>query len=410
MAPGAGRRRSRRLNSSTHIRQVAVFRHDLLPLSETFIRDQVRSLRNWRATLVGRRLATDGLALDGIPTHVIPTSGGGPGNWRERTAFWLNRPVPALAHAFDSLGVDLVHAHFGTDATDIWPSVKAAGLPLLVTLHGYDINILRRSWRAGHGGLRRRIYPERLLGMAHDPDVAFVAVSDAIRTRAIEVGIPPGKIVVSRTGVDTQRFAPAGAPLDQRRRRIVFVGRMVENKGPVVLLRAFAIVKRAMPDAELAMVGAGPMLEAARGEAERLGLAVSFSGGASREEVLARLGEARVLCLPSVPTPDGASEGFGQVLLEAQSCGVPVVGSDTGGIPEAMQPGTTGLLFPPGDEKALAECLMLVLGWPEERLAEVSRQCRSWAKSRFDLRSMTSRLEEIYDATQENQEAGGLRP
>jgi glycosyltransferase involved in cell wall biosynthesis len=111
-----------------------------------------------------------------------------------------------------------------------------------------------------------------------------------------------------------------------------------------------------------------------------------------------------------VPTSDGASEGFGQVLLEAQSCGVPVVGSDMGGIPEAMQPGTTGLLSPPGDEKALAECLMLVLGWPEQRLAEVSRQCRSWAKSRFDLCSMTSRLEEIYDATQENQEARGLRP
>lgn len=392
------------------MRHVAVFRHDLLPLSETFIRAQVKSLRSWQATLVGRRLVADGLPLDGISKHIIPGSGSTRENWSERLEFWLNRPIPRLVRAFKSLGVDLVHAHFGTDATDIWPSVKAAGLPMLVTLHGYDININRQSWQAGLGGLRRRIYPRRLLRMAYDPGVSFIAISNAIMLRAIEVGIPREKIAVSYIGVDTRRFIPGGNPLARRHPRILFIGRMVENKGPLVLIRAFATVKQVIPDAELVMVGTGPLLETAKREATRLGVTVSFPGAASSDEVLVHLGEARVFCLPSGPTPDGASEGLGQVLVEAQSCGVPVVGSNAGGIPEAMQPGITGLLFPPGNENALAERLALALRWPEQRLAEVSMQCRNWAKSRFDLCSLTSRLEDIYDATQEDQEARKPHP
>src|SRR5690606_12677303 len=130
------------------------------------------------------------------------------------------------------LQADLVHAHFGIDATDIWPSVKKAGLPMLVTLHGYDINIDREWWEDGHEGLRRRVYPQRLLTMAKDPKVHFIAVSQAIKKRAIEFGITPEKITVSYIGVDTDRFKPAGLPLSERKRRVLFVGRMVEKKAP----------------------------------------------------------------------------------------------------------------------------------------------------------------------------------
>lgn len=388
------------MNTSTHMRKVAVFRHDLLPVSETFIRAQVKSLRNWQAVLVGRRLVGEGLRLDGIPIRIIPGADSTYGQWLERLEFWLKRPIQRLVRTFESLDVGLVHAHFGTDATDIWPSVKAAGLPMLVTLHGYDINIHKRSWESGYGGLRRRVYPGRLLWMARDPSVSFIAASNALKLRAVEAGIPREKIRVAYIGVDTRRFTPGKTPLARRRPRILFVGRMVESKGPLLLIRAFATVRKFVPNAELAMVGAGPLLEACKREATRLGLPVSFSGPATSDEVLAHIREAKVLCLPSIPLPDGASEGLGQVLLEAQSCGVPVVGSNIGGIPEAIHPGVTGQIFPPGDEAALAECLKLALCSPEHRLVEIAAECRNWMQSQFDLSSMTSRLEELYDATQ----------
>src|SRR5690606_38340612 len=190
----------------------------------------------------------------------------------------LGRPHPATVTTLRDIRAELVHVHFGTDATDIWASVKAAGLPMLVTLHGYDINIHREWWEAGHGGIHRRGYPRRLLQMAHEPAVHFIAVSQAIKRRAIEYGIPEHKITVCYIGVDTERFKPGGLPIDQRRKRILFVGRMVEKKAPLLLIRAFAEVRKQVPEAELAMIGDGPMLKDARKLAQALDLPVEFLG------------------------------------------------------------------------------------------------------------------------------------
>ena len=236
--------------------RVAIFRADLLPVSETFIRDQASALVHWQPVLLGLRELPEGLETPGIQREIVPS-----GNRVSNTLrFWFSHPNPHLVRRLKEIDIGLVHAHFGTDASDIWPSVKAAGLPMLVTLHGYDITIHREWWEAGHGGLRRRVYPRRLLHMAEYPTVHFIAVSKAVKERAIKFGIPEGKITVAYIGVDTRRFKLGGLPLEQRRKRILFVGRMVEKKAPLLMIRAFADVRRVIPDAELAMIGDGPCL------------------------------------------------------------------------------------------------------------------------------------------------------
>ena len=82
---------------------------------------------------------------------------------------------------------------------------------MLVTLHGYDININRGWWEAGYGGPAMRNYPKRLLELASHPRVSFIAVSEAIRRRAISYGIPEEKITVRYIGVDTSKFRAGGA-------------------------------------------------------------------------------------------------------------------------------------------------------------------------------------------------------
>jgi glycosyltransferase involved in cell wall biosynthesis len=369
-----------------------VFRADLLPISQTFIRDQTSALRRWQPILVGFREIQGGLSTPGIAREIVR-----PESRRilETLRFWFSRPYPPLVERLRALQVDLVHVHFGTDATEIWPSVKAAGLPMLVTLHGYDINTHPRWWQAGHGGFRRRVYPRRLLKMARDPAVRFVAVSKALRRRAVEYGIPEAKISVGYVGVDTQRFEPGGLPLPQRRKRILFVGRLVEKKAPLLMVRAFAALRRDLPDVELTMVGDGPLLNATKRLAEELSVPVQFLGAGSWQDVRTQLQEARVLCLPSVTAPNGDAEGFGLVILEAQACGVPVVTSALGGAEEGLLPGVTGFACREGAVSELVAGLRKLL-CDDAVLASASAAAAHFARSAFDIRHCSGALEFLY--------------
>ena len=206
-----------------------------------------------------------------------------------------------------------------------------------------------------------RTYPARLLKMAIDPAVRFIAVSNALKGRAVRFGMPQNKIDVSYIGVDTQLFKPLGLPLDRRRRRILFVGRMVEKKAPLLLVEAFAALRTRMPDAELVMIGDGPLLPEVRKRANILGVPITLPGPCGAKAVIEHLSRARVLCLPSVTATNGDAEGFPLVTLEAQACGVPVVTSALGAATEGVLDGVTGHSFPGGDRQAMEHYLAMWL-------------------------------------------------
>jgi glycosyltransferase involved in cell wall biosynthesis len=170
-----------------------------------------------------------------------------------------------------------------------------------------------------------------LLALAAQDRVHFIAVSEAIRRRAVEYGIPPERISVRYIGIDLSRFRFGGRPLCKRRRRILYVGRMVEKKGGALLLRAYARVRATISDAELVMIGDGPLLGSYAKLADELNVPVSFLGNLPSSEVKQQIDEARVFCLPSITASNGDAEGLAIVILEAQACGVPVVTSARGG-------------------------------------------------------------------------------
>lgn len=379
------------------MKKVIVFRSELLPRSETFILEQARALVGWLPILVGYGRATDGLEIDGIEVCMLPgLTAGLWQRWWLRTCQLLGVAHPPTTHALRRLAPGLVHAHFGFDAVDLWPSVRPLRVPMLVTLHGLDINANREWWEGGHGGLRRRRYPTQLLRMASDPTVSFIAVSKAIKKRAIEYGIPEQKITVAYIGVDTRRFHPGDLPLNQRRRQILFVGRMVEKKAPLLMIRAFAEVHKLVPDAELVMIGDGPLLNRAKALAEKLVAPAKLIGARNSDEIIAQLHQARVLCVPSVTAPNGDAEGFGLVILEAQACGVPVVTSACGGAEEGIQAGETGIKFRAGDKEALATALKKLL-LDDAYVTRASIRAIQFVRDTFDIRPCTQRLEIVYN-------------
>lgn len=349
------------LTRCSRMKKVIIFRNELLPRSETFILEQMRTLTTWHPVLTGYSTATNGLDVAQADIRILPGLTGRP--WQRR---WLHLcQYLGIAHGptvrvLHSINANLIHAHFGTDAVDIWPSVRNLDIPMLVTLHGYDINIYREWWEAGRGGLRRRLYPRRLLRMAIHPQVHFIAVSHAIRRRAIECGIPSNKITVAYIGVDTNIFKPKYGPAYTRTKRILFVGRMVEKKAPLLLVNAFSKVHASINDSELVMIGEGPLLEAAKQLAKQLSLPVQFLGAQDSRKVLAQIQDATTFCLPSITAANGDAEGLPISILEALACGVPVVTSSRGA-DEVVVSGRNGITFAEGSEHALAAALIQAL-------------------------------------------------
>ena len=301
----------------------------------------------------------------------------------------INRLAPENA--------SLLHAHFGVDAIAAWPIAKALKIPMLVTLHGYDITIDRQWWEAGHGGRSMRHYPSQLLKLALEPGVRFIAVSGAIRQQAISRGIADDKIWVSYIGIDPTKFAPRGLPIIERGRRVLFIGRLVEKKGCHYLIKAFSKVQQEIPDASLTIIGDGHLRSDLQQLARNLSVRADFRGAVSNDEVILQLQDSRVFCLPSVRAANGDSEGLPIVLLEAQASGVPVVTSAISGGAEGVCEGITGLRFNQRDVETLATQLIYLLT-EDSVAASMALAGPCFIADKFDFFRCTERLENLYDA------------
>ena len=159
--------------------------------------------------------------------------------------------------------------------------------------------------------------------------------------------------VIPPIGVDTRVFSPQERRLDSSVFRVAYAGRFVPEKGLDILMQAVA---RLGPGVELWLIGDGPQRTALQALARDLGIGerVRWVPPVSPEQMPGLLAQVNAVVLPSRTTPVW-KEQFGRILVEAMACGVPVVGSDSGAIPEVI--GDAGLIFPEGDVEALMECL-----------------------------------------------------
>jgi colanic acid/amylovoran biosynthesis glycosyltransferase len=373
---------------------VLIYRNELLPLSETFVRDQGLALERYEGVFVGIRQAR-GIELPAARTIYIGGAGYAGRSLVDRlrsALFWWFRRIPdSIVERLRERHPLLVHAHFAYDGYWAMALARRLDLPLVVTLHGYDVTIdddaFRRSPHASD-----RSFPSRRAELFARAD-HFIAVSDFIRRTAIARGCPGERISVLYTGIDTDRFRPPASPSDGM--NVLFVGRLLPKKGCEHLIRAMAIVQRELPHAKLVVVGDGELRQSLETLARGLLGAYEFRGSLSSEEVNSLLGKATVFCAPSVRTPNGDAEGFGMVFLEAQSVEVPVVSFASGGVPEAVEHEVTGILAPPGDEQMLADGLLRLLR--DDGLRQrMGRAGRARAERSFRLRDRTRALEALY--------------
>lgn len=166
--------------------------------------------------------------------------------------------------------------------------------------------------------------------------------------------------VIIPSPYDARKFRDC-SPAAKRSGDLIFLGRLVSEKGVDVLLQALALLRTRTLSPRLTIVGSGPELSALQQMAERLGLGeqVTFAGPKSGAELVSLLREHKILVIPS-----RYDEPFGVVALEGIACGCIAVGSSGGGLPEAIGP--CGVTFPNGDADTLARTLEKLLRAPEE--------------------------------------------
>lgn len=247
------------------------------------------------------------------------------------------------------------------DAVAVSALGRVTGTPVIAKVHGSDINVFAlprlRRWQIRSGLNRCR---------------SVVAVSRALAERLTSIGVDESRVEVVYNGVDEKRFRPLGQAdarrelgFDGSKRMILFVGNLLASKGCGDLLDAVAQLAAQRNAPQVVYLGGGPAREELEARARALGLASSVKfGGKVAHETLARwFSAADVFCLPS------HNEGLPNVVLEAMACGVPVVATRVGGIPEVL-PEFAGILVPARDPRALADALARALDrtWDRGRI------------------------------------------
>jgi glycosyltransferase involved in cell wall biosynthesis len=292
----------------------------------------------------------------------------------------------------------LIHAHFGVEAVYGMELAERLGVPLVTTFHGFDATLTRAELLRS----RKPTWIQYLLRRSElsRRGALFIGVSKFILAQLERLGFPAEHTRLHYIGVDPDAFgaSPARDESAERPLVILHVARLVEKKGTVYLLEAFARIAAKHPNAALVVIGAGPLRESlARRAAElHVDTRVRWLGALPHAEVREWLQRAAVFCLPSCTAASGDAEGLGLALLEAAASGLPVVATLHGGIPEAVEDGITGYLVPERDAGSLADVLDALLASASLR-RRMGDDARRFARTRFDLHLQTRALERLYE-------------
>lgn len=311
------------------------------------------------------------IALDKPPGNSIAT----------HLKFWsvLRRLRPAILHTYN-----LSAFEYGFTAA-------LAGVPIRIHAeHGRDASD-PEGRNPKHNFLRRRLAPliDRFIPVSHDLERWLREV----------VGIAAAKTQMINNGVDTAQFCvgaagPGASPWQPGQIVIGTVARVQDIKNHRGLVEAFAALRAQRPDLapllRLSIVGDGPLLPAIKAQVAAAGLDEVVWLPGARKDIAALLHSFTIFALPSL------AEGTPVSLLEAMACGLPVVASKVGGIPEVLRDGAEGTLVAPDDSAALAAALARYAGEPA-----LARRHGDAARARieqhYSMRAMLAAYTQLYD-------------
>ena len=347
-----------------------VSRDRLLPASEwAFMRRQYGGFTRLSPQWVGCR-RDEGLAGSEILDPILIEGGIAPALFKQ-----FGR-IPASLKA---LKPALVHAQFGKGGALALPLAQFWNVPLVVTFHGGD------AFKESH--YRKQLFPsvfQRRWSALVERASLFVCVSEGVRDKLIERGVPSHKLEVIVIGTDTilPEFPIAPSP-----EHVLFVGRFVEKKGIFIFIEAIKNLRSLGISTPVVLAGSGPLLTEAQNAASGLS-DVRFTGWQSAEQVQTLISRSYALVVPSIAGQGGDAEGLPSVAVEAMGLAVPVIASDAAGLM-----GIAGKIVPAGDALSLAAAMADTVAHPSER-ASMAYAAYALACNHFSALKQSQRLED----------------
>jgi glycosyltransferase involved in cell wall biosynthesis len=280
-----------------------------------------------------------------------------------------------LRQRLEGSGVTHLHAHFGTNAAMVALLCHLIGGPRYsFTVHGPEEFDSPRALSLGD-----KIH-----------HAAFtVAISQFGRSQLCRWAKPEDweRIKIVHCGIEPSKF-PAPTPLSDGPRRLVSIGRFVEQKGQLALIAAMAALRDSHPDLHLTLIGDGELRSAIEKAIADHGLAdrITLTGWVDEARVTAELAASHGLVMPSF------AEGLPMVVMEAMAAARPVIATYIAGTPELVQPGQTGWLVPAGDVTALAGAMAALHDTPLSALEKMGHSGRKRVFDRHDVATEAGKL------------------
>lgn len=293
------------------------------------------------------------------------------------------RDVLRLAWWLRFKRIEILNTHSSQDGWLLGVAGKIARVPLIIRSRHIDVD-----------------YPNRRLSR-----LAFTTFCDHILTTSEKIsghfedyfGIPKERISTIPTGIDLERFSPAGSKADfsalgisAQTPVVAMISVLRSWKGHTTFLEAAEMLRARGFAGRFLIVGDGPGRHTIPEEIQRRGLQTTVTMLGHREDVPELLRATAALCIPSLK-----HEGVPQIGLQALAIKTPVIGSDVGGIPEIIRDGETGRIFPGGNATALAGRILEVLNQSAETRAMAERG-RHFVEREHGLEAMHEKIERIY--------------
>jgi glycosyltransferase involved in cell wall biosynthesis len=294
--------------------------------------------------------------------------------------------------------MDIAHAHYNTPYSDYAALryAKKKNVPFVVTYQNdapeTNGNFIR-NWA-------NKIYNKTLIKKVLDGANVIISTSNAFINESFILGDYKEKIEIIPNGINLEevriKLSPSesrsrlGLPLDKK--IILFFGNIVPYKGPHILLKAISMMKNQINDFIVVFAGRGPMKEELIKMSQKLDIEenIKFTGYIDDKLKYLYFKSADIFCLPSINN----TESFGIVNLEAMACGVPIVSTRIGGIPDVVEDGKNGLLTNPNDEKSLAEALIFLM--ENEEIAKKMGEYGEKKVKNYSWEKIADKTEKVY--------------
>ena len=340
--------------------------------------------------------------------HILAYSRTIEGNIRFRRRVFFMSPLLILFGFLKTLKIahsmkaDIIHAHWILPNGFIGALVSyILNIPLVITLHGSDVFTAEKN----------RLFSFMASVAARRASWMTTPSPDHFQ-RLQALGVSTKRMELVPNGTDPDTFRPSKELRKKVRSRlgikekdiVVFaLGRMVYVKGFDILIRAYAKVSERNPKISIIVGGHGVQKDEWMTLASELGLEgkIIWPGELNRSEVAGFFAAADMLVVPSIKHPSGAVDGLPVVVPEAMSSGIPVIGSDVGGIPVFARDGERGIIVPQKDEEALTEAIMKLAADKSLR-RRLGENGRKFIMEKCNWNVLAEHFDDIFRSAHEN--------